>query len=212
MIKLRISVFNEVLEQGKDFLAPHGDHAIWIKSGTIKVGEESFQESCGTYVGSESLIACSVAEPTQIIRFTVTTDDGKEPLQPRGNLLLSNTFSIENVNSILRLDRVTFPENAVAYRHIHPGAGIRYLTRGMLQIIADDHSKQIKPNEAWFEDANSPVKAIAAPAGISEFIRVMVLPAEYLGKPTIKRLNEEDMDKPTLQTNHRYFDEGITLR
>lgn len=211
MIKLRMSVFKESLEKGEAFPAPPGDHAVWVQSGTITIDDESFQENDGNYVNGGGLIACASPDLTQIVRFTVTADDYTKPSSTRGNLLLSSSFSVENEDSILRLDRVTFPENAVAYRHIHPGAGIRYLTHGKLRITADDHSKQMEPNQAWFEDANSPVKAVAAPTGISEFIRVMILPAEYFGKPTIKRLNTEDMSKPLLQTNHRYFDKLLTF-
>ncbi len=69
----------------------------------------------------------------------------------------------------------------------------------------------METGQAWFEDAYSPVKAIAAPEGVTEFIRVMVLPAEFAGKPTIKLLNPDDEAKPKLQTNYRYFDQPLTF-
>lgn len=112
----------------------------------------------------------------------------------------------EPKETVFRLDRVTFPPGAVAYRHIHPGPGIRYLTRGKLEISSDHDTLIMQAGDTWFEGANAPVKATADPHATSEFVRVLLLPAEYQGRPTLKRLKPEDLEKPTLQTNHRYFD------
>jgi quercetin dioxygenase-like cupin family protein len=204
MIKLRISTFSETWEQTPPRFSPSDHQVLWVKSGAITVDGETIYSDNGVYVNSQSQIEYASANTPQIIRFEITPDSNTEPTD--GNLLLSDTFTINDKESILRLDRVTFPANAVAYRHTHSGAGIRYLLCGQLQVAADDHSQLMQSDQAWFEDAYSPVKAIAGPEGITEFIRVMVLPNEFLGKPTIKRLNAEDFEKPTLQTNKRYFD------
>lgn len=65
--------------------------------------------------------------------------------------------------------------------------------------------------DAWFEASNSPVRATASDKEPTAFVRAMVLPLEFLGKPTITYLNAEDDDKPRLQTNTRYFDKVIDL-
>lgn len=204
MIKLRISIFSETWEQTPPRFSPSDHQVLWVKSGAITVDGETIHSDDGVYVNSQSLIEYAPANTPHIIRFEITPDSNTAPTD--GNLILSDTFTINDEDSILRLDRVTFPANAVAYRHTHPGAGIRYLLSGQLQVAADDHSQLMQSDQAWFEDAYSPVKATAGPEGITEFIRVMVLPNEFLGKPTIKRLNAEDHEKPTLQTNKRYFD------
>ena len=38
---------------------------------------------------------------------------------------------------VVRCDRVDFPPGGVAYRHVHPGPGIRRLLRGELTIDRD---------------------------------------------------------------------------
>ena len=37
---------------------------------------------------------------------------------------------------VMRCDRVDFPPGAIAYRHVHPGPGIRRLLHGELRIEA----------------------------------------------------------------------------
>ena len=111
----------------------------------------------------------------------------------------------------LRLDQINFPPGACAYRHIHPGAGIRYLTCGELEIQSDHGSESMAAGSAWFEDANSPVKAVASQTEPTAFVRAMVLPVEYFGKPTINYLDRADDNKPKLQTNTRFFDQPIDL-
>lgn len=109
----------------------------------------------------------------------------------------------------MRMDQVSFPIGARAYRHVHPGPGIRYLTEGELAVQSDHGTEQMETGKAWFEDANSPVRATASQLQSTAFVRTMVLPIEYLGKPTITYLNSEDDDKPRLQTNTRFFDQPI---
>lgn len=212
MIKLRISIFNETWEQASPSFSASDHQVLWVKSSAIIVDGRTINSDNGVYVNSESHIEFATTETPQIIRFEITPDSNPISAPNDGNLLLSDTFTINDEDSILRLDRVTFPANAVAYRHTHSGAGVRYLLRGQLQVAADDHSQLMESGQAWFEDAYSPVKATAGPEGITEFIRVMVLPNEFLGKPTIKRLNTEDEEKPTLQTNKRYFDLALNFK
>jgi len=210
MTELRISLFSETWNQGHPSFAPNSHQVIWLQSGMLSIDDQTIQADNGAYANSQSLITFATDAAPQVIRFEVTpnatlTSDATPSLN-NSKLLLSDTFTIDEDNSILRLDRVTFPANAVAYRHTHSGAGIRYLLSGQLTVAADEHTQLMNRGDAWFEDAYSPVKATAAAEGITEFIRVMVLPNEFLGKPTIKRLNPEDAKKPTLQTNKRYFD------
>ena len=212
MIRLRISVFNEIWQQEAPRLPAQttSHHAIWVQSGSIEADGKTLRANEGIYLDNDKLARC-VVENARIVRFTLEPDTGVALDTSGGEPLLPCPLSIEQDSAILRLDRVTFPAGATAYRHTHAGAGIRYLTRGRLEVIADDHSKTMETGQAWFEDAYSPVKAIAAPEGVTEFIRVMVLPNEFTRKPTIKLLNPEDEAKPKLQTNYRYFDQALNF-
>jgi hypothetical protein len=62
------------------------------------------------------------------------------------------------------------------------------------------------PFEAWFETGPDAVYAEGARDRPSAFVRVMLLPAEWEGKRTIRYLKPEDAGKPKLQTARIYFD------
>ncbi len=100
---------------------------------------------------------------------------------------------------IVRCDRVDFPPGGVAYRHTHPGGGIRRLLFGSLHVDAPGHSQTYGPGGAWFEGADYPVVATASATEPTAFVRVMVLPAEWEGKRTIRYVDPADEDKPKLQ-------------
>ena len=101
---------------------------------------------------------------------------------------------------IARLDQVEFPPGGVAYRHVHPGPGIRRLLHGELTIDREgDESQTYRKGEAWFEGADDPVLATASTTEDTAFVRVMLLPAEWAGRRTIRYVDPADEDKPRLQ-------------
>ena len=100
---------------------------------------------------------------------------------------------------ILRCDRVDFPPGGIAYRHVHPGPGIRRLLHGDLTIDAPDGVQTYGAGEWWYEGADHPVLATASMSDDTAFVRVLVLPAEWAGKRTIRYLDPADEEKPRLQ-------------
>jgi hypothetical protein len=100
---------------------------------------------------------------------------------------------------IVRCDRVEFPPRGVAYRHVHPGPGIRRLLFGELTIESADGDRTYRGGEAWFENAEYPVLATASQTEATAFVRVMLLPAEWKGLRTIRYLDPADDDKPRFQ-------------
>ena len=100
---------------------------------------------------------------------------------------------------LLRCDRIDFPPGGVAYRHVHPGPGIRRLLHGELTIARDDSKHTYRAGESWFEDADDPVTATASGTDATAFVRVLLLPAEWAGKRTIRYLDEADEERPKLQ-------------
>jgi quercetin dioxygenase-like cupin family protein len=101
---------------------------------------------------------------------------------------------------IARLDRVDFPPGGIAYRHVHPGPGIRYLLHGELTIDRGGGGPHTyRAGEAWFEGADDPVLATASKSADTAFVRVLLLPAEWAGKRTIRYVDPADEDKPRLQ-------------
>jgi quercetin dioxygenase-like cupin family protein len=101
---------------------------------------------------------------------------------------------------VSRLDRVDFPPGGVAYGHVHPGPGIRRLLHGELTIDrGDGDGHGYRAGEAWFEGADDPVLATASTSEDTAFVRVLLLPAEWAGKRTIRYVDPADEDKPRLQ-------------
>ena len=110
---------------------------------------------------------------------------------------------------LLRCDRIDFPPGGVAYRHTHPGPGIRRLLFGAIRITTGDHVSDYSPGGAWFESGPSPVHAIASATEDSAFVRVLVLPAEWEGLRTISYVDPADAERPKLQRARVYFDRMI---
>jgi hypothetical protein len=99
-----------------------------------------------------------------------------------------------------RLDRVDFPPGGIAYRHVHPGPGIRRILHGGLTIDrGDGAARAYGVGEAWFEGADDPVLATASSTEDTAFVRVLLLPAEWAGRRTIRYVDPADEDKPRTQ-------------
>jgi quercetin dioxygenase-like cupin family protein len=113
---------------------------------------------------------------------------------------------------LVRCDRVDFPRGGVAYRHVHPGPGIRRLLHGELTIDRrDDEPHTYRAGDAWFEGADDPVLATASASDDTAFVRVMLLPAEWAGKRTIRYLDPADEAKPKLQRATVLLEEPLRL-
>ena len=112
---------------------------------------------------------------------------------------------------LLRCDRVDFPPGGVAYRHTHPGPGIRCLLLGSIRIDSGGESQRYHPLDAWFESGPEPVLAVAAEDAETAFVRVMLLPREWEGRRTIRYVDPADEAKPRLQRATVFFDEPIEL-
>jgi quercetin dioxygenase-like cupin family protein len=112
---------------------------------------------------------------------------------------------------LLRCDRVDFPPGGIAYRHTHPGPGIRCLLHGSIRIESGGETRVYHPLEPWFEVGPEPVLAVASEAEESAFVRAMLVPREWAGKRTIRYVDPADEDKPKLQRATVFFDEPIEL-
>ncbi len=100
---------------------------------------------------------------------------------------------------VLRCDRVDFPPGGVAYRHVHPGPGIRRILFGELTIDSPDGVETYREGQWWHEGADHPVLATASATEETAFVRVLVLPAVWAGKRTIRYLDPGDEERPKLQ-------------
>jgi hypothetical protein len=126
--------------------------------------------------------------------------------------LLAHAVSLDDATEwIARCDRIDFPPGGIAYTHTHPGPGIRYQLEGTIRIDSEGHQTDYAVGEAWFEAGPDPVHATAALDRPSAFVRVLLLPAEWAGKRTIRYVDPADEDKPKLQRPTVFFDRPLTL-
>jgi quercetin dioxygenase-like cupin family protein len=100
---------------------------------------------------------------------------------------------------VLRCDRVDFPPGGIAYRHVHPGPGIRRILHGALTIDRWGDTRTYRVGESWLEEADDPVVATGSTTEETAFVRVLLLPVEWAGERTIRYLDPADDEKPKLQ-------------
>ncbi len=110
---------------------------------------------------------------------------------------------------LLRCDRVDFPPAGVAYRHTHPGPGLRVLLTGRIRIETQGESHEYGPLEWWYESGPDPVYAAASETEETAFVRVLVLPVEWSGKRTIAYVDPADEEKPKLQRARIYLEQPL---
>jgi hypothetical protein len=110
-----------------------------------------------------------------------------------------------------RCDRIDFPPGGVAYRHVHPGPGIRCLLFGSIRIESGGEAHEYGPFEPWFERGPEPVYAAASETEPSAFVRAMLLPSEWAGRRTIRYVDPADDAKPKLQRATVFLEQPVKL-
>ena len=130
---------------------------------------------------------------------------------PADALLSAEVELDPEVEWLLRLDRVDFPPGGVAYRHTHPGPGIRYLLFGSIRIESGGETHDYGVDEPWFESGPEPVFAAASATEPSAFVRGMLLPREWAGKRTIRYVDPADEEKPKLQRATVFLEQPVAL-
>jgi quercetin dioxygenase-like cupin family protein len=129
---------------------------------------------------------------------------------PAGDAALEVEVELDqDVDWLVRCDRVDFPPGGIAYRHVHPGPGIRRLLFGELTIESPAGTHTYRAGDAWFEGADFPVLATASTAEDTAFVRVLLLPAEWAGKRTIRYVDPADDEKPRLQRATLFLEEPL---
>lgn len=125
--------------------------------------------------------------------------------------LLTATVELDpTVEWLMRLDRVDFPPGGIAYRHTHPGPGIRCLLFGTIRIESGGETHEYGPFEPWFESGPEPVFAAASTTEPTAFVRAMLLPEEWRGKRTIRYVDPTDEDKPKLQRATVFLEQPVS--
>jgi quercetin dioxygenase-like cupin family protein len=128
---------------------------------------------------------------------------------PADALLSAEVDLDPSTDWLMRCDRVDFGPGGIAYRHTHPGPGIRYLLSGRITIDSLGERHSYGPGEPWFERGPDPVLATTAEDGPSAFVRVMLLPVEWEGQRTIRYVDPADAEKPKTQKATIFLEQRV---
>jgi quercetin dioxygenase-like cupin family protein len=143
-----------------------------------------------THHGAQNAVVHELDDGTTLVWELLDADPG--------DLLLAAPVDVRP-GWLMRHDRIDFPPGGIAYRHTHPGPGIRYLLFGSIRIESGGEAHEYGPGDAWFESGPEPVLAFASTTEESAFVRVLLLPPEWAGKRTIRYVDPADEDRPRLQ-------------
>ncbi|MCY3786078.1 MAG: hypothetical protein OXG47_05045 [bacterium] len=129
--------------------------------------------------------------------------------EPAGAALVAAVELDDAQQWLMRCDRVDFPPGAIACRHTHPGPGIRRLLFGELTITTGGGATTYRAGGAWFESGPEPVHAESSATEESAFVRVMLLPAEWAGRRTIRYTDPAYADRPARQRARVFLEEPL---
>jgi len=183
---------------------------LFVERGVVRVpgGERALGMSPNTACLAPGPIELVAAGEAIVLRWELHRADAV----PSEAALLEAAITLDpTIGWLIRCDRVDFPPGAVAWTHVHRGPGIRCLLEGTIRVEVDGHAQDVEPGGAWFESGPDPVLAIASTTIPSAFARVMVLPAELLGRSSIRYVRPEDDDKPRRQSYRLLIDEPIAI-
>jgi|TARA_B110000444_G_scaffold165064_1_gene154214 hypothetical protein len=196
-----------------EYLKPFNHAVIFCREGDLKQNKRKFlDESEVAYIHTP--IDITAGQNGAVLWFWELVDLKNNDIRLSENTLsekieISELISIPSKprGSLIRCDTVSFPPAGCAFTHTHAGPGIRVLLQGGIRIDGHENSNKYQSGDAWFENGVEPVFAQAQKNSTTSFIRVMILPGEFIGKTSITYVNEEDLEKPKTQIYKGYFDE-----
>ncbi|MEM8858516.1 MAG: hypothetical protein AAGD96_09350 [Chloroflexota bacterium] len=191
---------------------------IYVRHGEVTINGKTLGPDEAIYTADEVEISGN-ADWSQLFRWDIAVPNAA-PILMEGNKLLSNP-KMARVNMmddmpdgsdwLFRLDRITVPAGRTSDRHQHPGPGIRVLLEGTFNVQQDCEScRAVIPGEPWWESGHDTVVAWASPTMHARFLRGMILPTEFQGRPDTAIWLSGDKKKPR-GAWHYYVDEIITV-
>jgi hypothetical protein len=197
-----LRLYEDVLSDGSEMALAARPRMIFVVHGSITVADKTLQDGeAWSGEGAATLKAGSTG--AALWRWDLVADGASDSAASGKGVVSREKLSAELATIpkgplLLRGDSVAFPPGGCAFRHRHQGPGIRCLLDGAIRIDTHGRSTSYGPGGAWYESGPDAVFAQGADRP-TRFIRVMVLPASYVGKSSVEYLNEEDKAKPKSQ-------------
>jgi hypothetical protein len=196
-----LSLYEDILAPGEERALPAVPRVLYVASG-----EASSLGPNEAWFGTDGVTVAAGHGGATVLRWELTD---WEPADAK----LAARIELDPWGEyVMRCDRVDFPPGGIAYRHVHPGPGIRCLLAGTMRIEGPDGiERTYGPLDAWFEGASYPVVATASDAADTAFVRVLLLPPEWRGERTIRYVDPTDEEKPKLQRATVFLEETVSL-
>jgi hypothetical protein len=203
-----LALYEDVFSNGGEASLPALPRMIYLTHGAIEVADRSLQDD-QAWAGENAVTLKAGSDGATVWRWELILGEAGSAAAGRGVVsrekLSARLETLPKGALLLRGDSVAFPPGGCAYLHRHQGPGMRCLLEGGIRIDAGGHSTSYGPGCAWYETGPDGVFAQAANRP-TRFIRVMILPAAYIGKSSAEYLNEEDKAKPKVQQYKIFVD------
>lgn len=197
---------------------PAMNRIIYVRHGEVTINGEAYGADTAFFGTGEAELSGN-SDWSQLFRWELDKPN-EAPTLMQGSNLLSN-LKMVRVNMmddmkdgsewLFRLDRITVPAGRVSDRHQHPGPGIRVLLEGTFNVQQPPEScRMVVPGEPWWESGHDTVVAWASKTMHARFLRGMVLPTEFQGRPDTAIWLSGDKKKPR-GAWHYYVDEIVTV-
>jgi hypothetical protein len=208
-----LRLYEDVLANGDEASLPASPRMIYVAHGSLTVAGQALKDDMAWSGESAISLAAGKAGAT-IWRWELVAGGAAGANSPAGAVtrekLVAKLKTLPQGGLLLRGDSVAFPPGGCAYLHRHQGPGVRCLLEGGIRIDTHGRSTSYGPGGAWYETGPDGVFAQAADRP-TRFIRVMILPAAYIGKSSVQYLNEEDKAKPKSQQYRIFADMPLTV-
>ncbi len=206
--------FRDVLEPAGKMQLPGGcERVLYLRSGSLRLSDGGHAAALAANCAWHARTPCGViagSTEVEVYRWELVRATGITP--PAGAAVMEVPLTLDaGARYLIRCDRVDFPPGGIAYTHTHRGPGIRCLLAGSIKIEVSGSAHEINPGQPWFEAGSDPVLATASASVATSFARVMILPAELIGKSSIRYVLPEDQDKPKRQTYQLFIDDEIEI-
>lgn len=214
--------YHDVIERNRSAqLDPGVRHRqLIVVHGVIHVNLQTIGVEHGTYLsGGGEIIAGP--EGAWVWRCDIAPDGADEsPLT--GEAVFSQVKMKKAIRSVdpkpgekwlFRSDTITMFPGAVIARHVHDGPGVRCLKFGEFRIESHETTATYRPSEPWFESGpDDPVIARASPTQPTSFVRLMLLPPQWIGRNSVKFVDESTgaaLEKGTYRSGRRVYNDTI---
>jgi hypothetical protein len=188
-----LRLFRDRLGPGHSRALPPAPRVLYAATGDVTVSHDGATATIGADSAWHGAGACVVSGGA--VEITALRWELVPAGAPRvGDLVLEQALDLApSAAWLMRCDRVDFDPGGGALPHRHRGGGIRCLVAGALEVtVGKAAPRLVQPGGAWFESGREPVLARASATEPTSFIRVAILPAEILGKTSIRYVDPND--------------------